>query len=190
MNSIVLFLFLFAVYSSAQRWYDRETIRFWYDYHDVTPDVFKVAPQNYAMVRYERRDVNLGNVMSMRLIKNQPRVYWQGSGRNYYTLALIDPDAPSRKDPTFGQFRHWLVINIRGKNVRKGQVISKYIAPAPPEKTRWHRYVFSIFKQNGRIKSLEENEDNRPKWNISEFASRNGLKLVAGAYFVTRNPKQ
>ncbi|KAI6208895.1 Protein D3 [Aphelenchoides besseyi] len=142
MNSIVFFLFLFAVYSSAHKYYSRETIRFWYDYNDVTPDVFKLAPPSHALVRYEKRDVNLGNVISSRFTKNQPRVYWRGNPHNYFALALVDPDAPSRKDPTIAQFRHWLVINIPGKNVKKGQVISKYFQPAPGEKTRWHRYVF------------------------------------------------
>jgi hypothetical protein len=26
-----------------------------------------------------------------------------------YTLVMTDPDAPSRDDPKFGQFRHWVV---------------------------------------------------------------------------------
>lgn len=26
-----------------------------------------------------------------------------------YTLVMTDPDAPSRKDPKFGQWRHWVV---------------------------------------------------------------------------------
>jgi hypothetical protein len=26
-----------------------------------------------------------------------------------YTLAMLDPDAPSREDPKYGSFRHWVV---------------------------------------------------------------------------------
>jgi len=28
-----------------------------------------------------------------------------------YTLVMTDPDAPSRADPKYGQFRHWVVRN-------------------------------------------------------------------------------
>lgn len=40
----------------------------------------------------------------------------EGKGRGYstkedvsYTLVMTDPDAPSRDDPKFGAFRHWVV---------------------------------------------------------------------------------
>lgn len=40
----------------------------------------------------------------------------EGKGRGYstkedvsYTLVMTDPDAPSRDDPKFGPFRHWVV---------------------------------------------------------------------------------
>jgi hypothetical protein len=29
-----------------------------------------------------------------------------------YTLVMTDPDAPSREDPKFGQWRHWVVNTI------------------------------------------------------------------------------
>jgi phosphatidylethanolamine-binding protein (PEBP) family uncharacterized protein len=29
-----------------------------------------------------------------------------------YTLAMFDPDAPSREDPKFGSFRHWVVCTL------------------------------------------------------------------------------
>ncbi|KAI6171785.1 hypothetical protein M3Y98_00900900 [Aphelenchoides besseyi] len=192
MNSIVFFLSLFFVFTSARRWYEAETIKFWYDYNDVVPDVFDAAPQKHAIVKYEKRIVDLGNVINNRFTKKQPKVIWNTESRSFYTLAMVDPDAPSRKDPKFGQYRHWLVINIPGNNIAKGKVISSYYEPAPPEKTRWHRYVFAIFKRNGRIGNVQEkeDEDDRAKWNVSKFASRNGLKQVAGSYFVARNDKQ
>jgi phosphatidylethanolamine-binding protein len=33
-------------------------------------------------------------------------------GEVTYTMVITDPDAPSRADPKFGEFRHWLVSNI------------------------------------------------------------------------------
>jgi len=36
-----------------------------------------------------------------------------------YTLVLTDPDAPSRADPKYGQWRHWVVsISLRSSDFR------------------------------------------------------------------------
>ena len=41
-----------------------------------------------------------------------------------YTLAMLDPDAPSHQDPKFGPFRHWIVsqldfdVNLNGTPYR------------------------------------------------------------------------
>ena len=31
-----------------------------------------------------------------------------------YSLAMVDPDAPSRKNPRAAQWIHWIVINVDG----------------------------------------------------------------------------
>ena len=33
-------------------------------------------------------------------------------GSPTYTLAMLDPDAPSRSDPKYGPFRHWVVSTL------------------------------------------------------------------------------
>lgn len=32
-----------------------------------------------------------------------------------------DPDAPSRAEPTFREWHHWLVVNIPGTDISKGE---------------------------------------------------------------------
>ena len=57
----------------------------------------------------------------------------------------LDPDAPSRTDQKWGEWRHWLVINIPGAasvTTSDGQEVVAYIGPGPPEKTGLHRYIF------------------------------------------------
>ncbi|KAI6179933.1 hypothetical protein M3Y98_00664600 [Aphelenchoides besseyi] len=101
---------------------------------------------------------------------------------------MFDPDIPSRKDPKMGQYRYWLVTNIPGNNVRKGKTVSSYYEPEPRENTGWHRYVFAIYKQRGKLGRLQEKDDegDRTKWDVERFANRNGLQLVAGSYFVSK----
>ena len=48
---------------------------------------------------------------------------------------MTDPDAPSRLEPKFREWHHWLVINIPGNQVEKGDEISQYIGAGPPKGT-------------------------------------------------------
>ncbi len=54
---------------------------------------------------------------------------------------LSDPDAPSREDPKFGEWRHWLVVNIPGNNIASGEVQAEYVGAGPPKGTGLHRYI-------------------------------------------------
>ncbi|XP_036097182.1 phosphatidylethanolamine-binding protein 4 isoform X2 [Molossus molossus] len=39
-----------------------------------------------------------------------------------YILVMVDPDAPSRSSPKAGFWRHWLVTDIKGIDMKKGKV--------------------------------------------------------------------
>lgn len=64
----------------------------------------------------------------------------------YYTLLMVDPDAPSRNHPMF-EWRHWEVMNIPGSDVSKGETIAPYKGAGPPKGTNYHRYAFLVYKQ-------------------------------------------
>lgn len=51
-----------------------------------------------------------------------------------FTWAL-DPDAPSRANPKFGEWLHWLIVNIKGNDVSSGEVIDDYVGAGPPQGT-------------------------------------------------------
>lgn len=65
-------------------------------------------------------------------------------------LLFSDPDAPSRKEAK-DQVKHWLVGNIPGNEVKKGEILAEYRGSGAPKGTGLHRYVFLVFKQNGKI---------------------------------------
>ena len=56
-------------------------------------------------------------------------------------MLRADPDAPSRKDPKYREWRHWVVVNIPGGDVSKGEVCAEYVGAGPPKGTGLHRYV-------------------------------------------------
>lgn len=55
---------------------------------------------------------------------------------------FADPDAPSRADPEFREWRHWLVVNIPGCDIAKGEEVATYVGCGAPAGTGLHRYVF------------------------------------------------
>lgn len=98
----------------------------------------------------------LGNELKPFSVKDVPRVRWDADPLKLYTLLLVDPDAPSRTNPTERSYRHWLVINIPGCDVNNGQIISDYVEPAPTIGSGLHRYVFLVYEQlNGCIANTE-----------------------------------
>lgn len=64
------------------------------------------------------------------------------------TKLLEDPDAPSRKEPKFGEWHHWIVVNIPGNNLSNGDTLLEYVGAGPPIDTDLHRYVFLVYKQH------------------------------------------
>ena len=48
---------------------------------------------------------------------------------------MTDPDAPSRKEPKFREWHHWMVIDVPGNDVSKGTTNSEYVGSGPPPNT-------------------------------------------------------
>lgn len=95
--------------------------------------------------------VNLGNALSPTEVKFEPKLQWEAKTNIYYTLVMVDPDSPSRRDPKFREWNHWLVGNIPGNSIDLGDVLVDYIGSGPPKETGLHRYVFIVFKQTEKI---------------------------------------
>lgn len=107
-----------------------------------------------------------------------------------YVLALTDPDAPSRKEPKWSEFCHWIAISPYWKNANIGELdgdcsessliqkptpdreidlldeIIEYKPPAPPKNTGKHRYVFLAFvPANGTTERIYPSKPNdRKHW--------------------------
>lgn len=77
------------------------------------------------------------------------------------SLYVSDPDAPSRNEPKFREWHHWLVVNIPGNDVSKGETLSEYVGSGPPQGTGLHRYVFLVYKQNDKLSCSEQKLTNK-----------------------------
>lgn len=79
----------------------------------VVPEDF--VPATLLNVSWGDKDVQLGNELTKTDTAEVPVITFAPGAEDHpdstYTLALLDPDAPSRADPKFGPFRHWVVSN-------------------------------------------------------------------------------
>ncbi|XP_054545939.1 phosphatidylethanolamine-binding protein 4 [Talpa occidentalis] len=110
-----------------------------------------------------------------------------------YILVMVDPDAPSRSFPKYRFWRHWLVTDIKGSDLKKGKILgqelSAYQPPSPPEESGFHRYQFFVYLQPEMAISLLPKENKtRGSWNMDKFLNRFHLsEPEASTQFTTQN---
>ncbi|XP_031298076.1 phosphatidylethanolamine-binding protein 4 isoform X1 [Camelus dromedarius] len=110
-----------------------------------------------------------------------------------YILVMVDPDAPSRSSPKARFWRHWLVTDIKGSDIRKGKIqgqeLSPYEPPSPPAQSGFHRYQFFVYLQEGKTISLLPKENKtRGFWKMNKFLSRFHLgEPEASTQFMTQH---
>ncbi|XP_048851958.1 phosphatidylethanolamine-binding protein 1 [Brienomyrus brachyistius] len=149
-------------------------------------------PAHPLVVKYDTVEIDeLGKVLTPTQVKNRPTaVEWEGCDPNkLYTLALTDPDAPSRKDPKFREWHHFLVVNMKGNDIDSGCVMSDYVGSGPPKGTGLHRYVWLVYEQQRQVSCAEpvltnRSGDHRGKFKISDFRTKYNLGTpVAGSCY-------
>ncbi|KAK9673515.1 hypothetical protein RND81_12G172200 [Saponaria officinalis] len=101
-------------------------------------------------VHYNGREVNNGCEFRPSQVVTQPRVEIGGDDlRSFFTLVMVDPDAPSPSNPTLREYLHWLVTDIPGTTgVAFGNEVVWYESPRPSSGI--HRFIFVLFRQLGR----------------------------------------
>ncbi|WVZ06137.1 hypothetical protein V8G54_019483, partial [Vigna mungo] len=115
-------------------------------------------------------------------IVNKPRVHIGGDDlRVFYTLIMVNPDAPSPSHPCMKEYLHWLVTNIPATTAASfGHEIVEYESPRPTSGI--HRIVLVLFRQLGR--QIVHAPRWRNNFNTRDFAQVYNLGLpVAAVYF-------
>ncbi|KAH7724280.1 Phosphatidylethanolamine-binding protein PEBP [Aphelenchoides avenae] len=123
-----------------------------FKHHRVVPDVLDSPPVEAVAVGFGGKlQARFGNVLTPKQTRKQPVVAWRADPKSFYTLIMVDPDAPSRKSPTIREFLHWMVVNVPGNQVGRGTVMAPYAGAGPPKGTGLHRYVLLVYKQPAKI---------------------------------------
>ncbi|XP_043924258.1 phosphatidylethanolamine-binding protein 1 [Protopterus annectens] len=149
-------------------------------------------PAHPLVVKYAGVEIDeLGKVLTPTQVKDRPiSISWEGcSSDKLYTICMTDPDAPSRKNPKFREWHHFLVANVKGNDISTGCVMSDYVGSGPPQGSGLHRYVWLVYEQPGEIKCDERvlsnrSGDHRGKFSVANFAKKYGLGApVAGTCY-------
>lgn len=156
----------------------------------VVSDVLDAAPPALLQLKYGDLTITPGKTVTPTQVQNQPEVSWPSEEGALYTIIMNDPDAPSREDPKFGEWHHWMVGNISGNDVSSGDVIAAFVGSGPPPNTGLHRYVFVVYKQQGReaFEGLPRipntSADKRAKTKVRDIVAKYNLgPLVAGNFY-------
>jgi phosphatidylethanolamine-binding protein (PEBP) family uncharacterized protein len=96
---------------------------------------------------------------------------------NYYTLIMIDIDAPRPSKNTSSPFLHWIISDLNTQKNNKNLVICPYFPPSPPYKNEPHRYEFRLYKQKQKLLSADELHYT-PNFDIDKFIAMYDLEYI------------
>ncbi|ANB50226.1 hypothetical protein [Powai lake megavirus] len=127
--------------------------------------------------------INDGEIIPLKYTQESPKINFIKNNNEKYTIIMVDPDAPSRRNPIYKYFLHWLIIN-------NNEIIMDFTPPAPPKNSGPHRYFIFILKQN-KLLNLSNikinNKMKREKFNLAEFIADNDLEIIDSIHFITEN---
>ncbi|KAH9631181.1 hypothetical protein HF086_005952 [Spodoptera exigua] len=86
-----------------------------------------------------------------------PIVNYESDPDSLWTLALTSLDGHLTEGDK--EYVHWLVANIPGNSIEKGDTIVEYLQPIPLKGTGYHRYAYVLYKQDGNINYDVTKED-------------------------------
>ncbi|XP_075081993.1 protein FLOWERING LOCUS T 1-like [Nicotiana tabacum] len=144
-------------------------------------------------VVYSSRQVINGCDFRPSQVIHQPRIDIGGADNcTFYTLVMVDPDAPTPTNPNMREYLHWshlfvstLLTDIPAAiGVSFGNEVVSYESRGSPRPTIGiHRFVFVLFLQLRRENNVYAPQS-RQNFNTRDFAELYDLGLpVAAVYF-------
>jgi len=118
-----------------------------YDHGVFTPCV--PLDISYPFDKDSANPVHTGNILEASDVSNVPHVEYASGPDDLWTLLLTNLDGHLLD--TNSEYLHWFVGNIKGNDLKSGEVICDYLQPFPMKGTGYHRLVFVLYKQDKEI---------------------------------------
>ena len=131
-------------------------------YSEVVPDVVgSFVPMTELNVSFPTGAIaDYGKPVAPAQLAQQPAVAFalepDRDASTLHTLAMVDPDVPSRDAPVDGEWLHWLVYDIPGNDTRRGKTLAAY---APPKRAGVPRAPSGVAATPPRAPSFEGAEN-------------------------------
>ncbi|XP_006655491.1 protein RICE FLOWERING LOCUS T 1-like [Oryza brachyantha] len=148
----------------------------------IIPEVLDpFTPTIPLRITYNNRLLLPGIELKPSAVLSRPRIDVGGNDmRVFYTLVLVDPDAPSPSHPSLREYLHWMVTDIpETTSINFGRELILYENPEP--RSGIHRMVFVLFRQLGRGTVFAPHT--RHNFNCRSFACQYHLNTVATTFF-------
>ncbi|THH16201.1 hypothetical protein EW146_g4401 [Bondarzewia mesenterica] len=186
---------------------------------EVIPETFQPSLL-FSVIYPTGKEVMLGNELTVADTADEPEIVLtpmnvaveqadstgDAKGDLSYTLVMLDPDAPTRKEPIYRQFRHWVITGLKAPlegDLKTANVVAlhthpsttPYRPPGPRSASGLHRYTFLLFQEPSSEQGFTIPRDapehgvaleERRKWNAVQFGERHGLKLIGANFFLVR----
>jgi len=151
---------------------------------DVLPEDFELKIE--VGVKFPAgKKVTVGKELPLAAVLSLPTVTFPTDPSTFYTIIMVDPDAPSRDNPINGEYRHFVCANTPGTEILKSEVLQEWAPPSPPSGSGLHRYVFLVYEQPERVE-VEVFEGSRAKWAAHEWATALGMTAIGANYFTAQ----
>ncbi|XP_072154927.1 protein D2 isoform X2 [Bemisia tabaci] len=116
----------------------------------IIPDLIDEAP--LQAVQYRSPSFSFGEKVTIYDIVETPQVVnWTIKKDAQYTLIMTGLDVPSREDHKDREYLHWLVVNIPGRNIKKGNHLPEYKGAIYEYQEGNHRIVYLVYRQKEKL---------------------------------------
>lgn len=151
----------------------------------VIPTVIDMKPTIALQVKYKSGvEALYGNELTPTQVKDMPKFEFRSEADKLYTIAFIGPDVPTLNA---GMVLGMMIHNIPGNDVAKGNINTEYVGSAPPEGSGFHRYVFILYEQPGKVKGgkfiSRTTGMARVKFSLKKYAADHKLGKPVGINF-------
>lgn len=137
--------------------------------------------KNNLTIKFNNMVINYGSTLDKSITKIKPLLNFAWEKNKFYTIIMIDPDAPNASNPKYKYWLHWLIIN-KTTDLHVYDIINDYEGPSPPDKSGPHRYYICVFEQDNWIAPMSK--FTRANFNIGNFVSENKLKILGCFKFI------
>ncbi|KAJ1641686.1 hypothetical protein LPJ64_006373 [Coemansia asiatica] len=157
---------------------------------DVLPATFQ--PEFNVTLRFDNQLVQMGEILTLNDTRHEPLIEFDSQPEQTFSVAIVDPDAPSMARHGYRSFRHFLVANLDTKEDTVSNILTPYEPPRPEFGTGMHRYAVVVLKQlDGRFNVSDSDiPQSRVRFNVVDWGKARNMKPVAASFFLVKRQHQ